>query len=275
MRLTLLASGSNGNALLVERGSLRLLIDAGLGPRRLQHRLEPLGLTAADITHCLLTHAHDDHAAGLPALIKRQPELEVLATRAAGRLLPPEARRRVRPLVAGRSIALGGLAITPVAAAHDGAGAVSLRLDSSEGAVGLAIDLGSYGAPTLDLLRGCRVLVVESNHCPRLLAHGPYPGYLKRRVAGPLGHLSNGQCRALLEEVVHDGLERVLLAHLSAVNNRPEAIWAELDELRRAFPAGTFQLGSREEALPPIILDELEPGARSRGGRRGQLALPF
>ena len=209
----------------------------------------------------------------------------VLATRTAGRLLPPEARRRLLPLVAGRATAVAGLAVTPVAAAHDGAGAVSLRLDASEGAVGIAIDLGSYGAPTLDLLRGCRVLVVEANHCPRLLAHGPYPGYLKRRVAGPLGHLSNGQCRALLEEVVHDGLERVLLAHLSAVNNRPEAIWAELDELQRAFPAGAFLLGSREDSLPPLDVgassrplppgDDLAPGRRTRGGPRGQMALPF
>jgi phosphoribosyl 1,2-cyclic phosphodiesterase len=271
MRLTLLASGSNGNALLLERGSLRVLVDAGIGPRRLQRRLEPLGLRAADISHCLLTHAHDDHVAGLPALIKAQPELEVIATRAAARLLPVDARRRLRPLLPGRALVLGDLTISAAAAAHDAPGAVCLRLDSPDGAAGLAIDLGSYDDATRELLRGCRALMLEANHCPRLLAQGPYPGYLKRRVAGPLGHLSNLQCRGLLEDVLHDGLEHVLLAHRSAVNNSEEAIWDVFGELRRGLPGTTFALGSRAAALPSI-----EVGAPASGRSaclRGQLPL--
>ena len=267
MRICLLASGSNGNALLVERGSLRLLVDVGLGPRQLQSRLEPLGLRPADINHCLLTHAHDDHAAGLSALIEKQPELVVLATRAAGRQLPAEARRRVRPLQSGRAVSFGGLTITAAAASHDSPGTVCLRLEASEGALGIAIDLGSYDESICNLLRGSRALVVEANHCPRLLADGPYPGYLKRRVAGPLGHLSNAQSRALVDEVMHDGLEQLMLAHLSAVNNRAERIWETFAELRRALPPGAIVLGSREAALPPFELGE---PARPR---RGQMTL--
>jgi len=273
MRLSLLASGSNGNALLIERGPVRLLVDAGLGPRRLQRRLEPLGLRAADLTHCVVTHAHDDHAAGLPALIKQQPDVVVLATRAAGRLLPPEARRRLRPLAPGRTVGVGGISVSAVAAAHDSPGTVCLRLEATEGALGIAIDLGDHDVAVRDLLGGCRALVVEANHCPKLLAGGPYPPYLKRRVAGPLGHLSNEQCRALLEGVLHGGLERVFFAHLSAVNNSPEAVWAAMGELRHAFPSGALVLGSREAALPPVELTGI--AVHAGGGSQGQLSLPW
>ncbi len=270
MRLSLLASGSNGNCCLVEDGETRLLIDAGIGPRVLARRLEPLGLAPSDLTHCVLTHAHHDHVAGLAGLIKRQPELAIYVSSAACEHLPAEARRRARRFHPGESFAIGPLTVTPHGAAHDAPGAVCLRLEGHGARLGYATDLGGYSHGTVELLSGLDALVVEANHCPTMLRVGPYPAYLKRRVAGPRGHLSNQQCHRLLDEVMHPGLRHVLLAHLSAVNNAPQAVWAELDELVRGAPRGTFSLGSRQEALPRV---EVVPGARATA--RGQLALPI
>jgi phosphoribosyl 1,2-cyclic phosphodiesterase len=268
LRVCLLASGSNGNSCLVEAGPTRLLVDVGLGPRTLARRLAPLGLDPAGITHVLLTHAHDDHVSGLADLVARHPEVAVLATGPAIRELPRDLRRRCRELHPGLAVPLGPLVATPFAVSHDSPGTVGFRLESPAGVLGYATDLGSHDAGTVAALAGARLLVVEANHCPRLLAAGPYPPFLKRRVAGPRGHLSNDQCRDLLERVLHPGLDHVLLAHVSAVNNSAAAVRAAVAPLQGAAPAVRFAVGSRRGPLPPIVLSDPATPAR-------QLPMPW
>jgi phosphoribosyl 1,2-cyclic phosphodiesterase len=273
MRICLLASGSNGNCCLVEAGELRLLIDVGIGSRRLTARLEPLGLTPADISAVLVTHAHDDHIGGLEQLIARQDELAVYATNGAARALPEAARRRTRRFRVGQSLRVGPLSVFSFTAPHD-APNVCFRVEGPTGSVGYATDLGHYDAAIVDALSAAEVVIVEANHCPTMLARGPYPRYLKRRVAGPFGHLSNQQCRELLERVIHRRTRHVILAHLSEVNNAPVAVRAELEELLDGLPG--WELGSRSAALAPLLITGAPPPrAARRAPNARQLYLPF
>jgi phosphoribosyl 1,2-cyclic phosphodiesterase len=274
VRICLLASGSNGNACLVEARGVRLLVDAGLGPRRLAARLSPLGLQPASITDVLVTHAHDDHVAGLTALVDRQPELRLHATADTARELPAPLRRRVHRVRAGRPFDLGSLSILPFSVAHDAPGSLGFRVEGGAGAVGYATDLGRFDAATVEALRGCDALVVEANHCPTMLACGPYPRHLKRRVAGPLGHLSNQQSCRLLEAIIDGRTRHVILAHLSAVNNEPAVVRAVMAELVAATPDVTWAIGSRSGALEPLLLDGRRPRQRAAPATR-QLFLPF
>lgn len=255
MRYCLLASGSNGNACFVEEGGTRLLVDLGIGPRVLKWRLEPLGVAPAEMTDVLLTHEHVDHVRGLEGLLKRQPALVIHATRSTARRLPEVTRPHVRILHAGQAFDVGAFAVTPFLTSHDVDRSVGYRLEAEGIVFGYATDLGTFGQRVVEGLTSAHALVVESNHCPQRLATGPYPVDLKRRVAGNRGHLSNEQCRSLLERVVHPGLRHVTLAHLSAENNTPALALAAMEPLRMAQPQIHWAVGSRTEALPPMTLD--------------------
>jgi phosphoribosyl 1,2-cyclic phosphodiesterase len=252
MRYCVLASGSNGNACLVEAGDTKLLIDLGIGPRVLKWRLEPLGLRPRDIDHLLVTHEHTDHVRGIEHLLKRQPDLQIHATRGTIGGLPPEARKRAVPLPS--TLTIDALTIHPFRTSHDGAESVGFRLEAGGYALGFATDLGCFCRDTIRHLTGCDGLVVESNHCPDLLRTGPYPPFLKSRVGGRQGHLSNRQCRDLLEKIAHPGLRHVTLAHLSEKNNTPEAALCCVSELFSNAEAPELTTGQRRSALPPVDL---------------------
>lgn len=274
MRICLLGSGSNGNACLVEAGGRRLLVDAGLGPRILAARLRPLGLTAADLTDVLLTHEHVDHVSGLPGLLKRQPDLVIHATRGTRAGVDPDVRPHVRAFIPGRVLRLGDLRIHPFRVSHDAREPVGYRIEAPEAGLGYATDLGVHGDAVIRALSGLDALVIESNHCPERLARGPYPPRLKRRVAGPGGHLSNEQCRGLLGAVLHPGLRFVAFAHLSEVNNAPELVSATHAPLLGELPEEAWAVGRRDGAL-----DAVSVGGNGRaappGGPAGQLGFPW
>jgi phosphoribosyl 1,2-cyclic phosphodiesterase len=275
MRLALLASGSNGNACYLEVGETRLLIDVGIGPRTLASRLAPLGIEVSQLTDLLLTHAHHDHLDGVAGLLARQPELAIHATAGTTRHLPREARRRTHRIKGGQSFAVGALTVVPFAVSHDAPGPVGFRIESGEGRLGYATDLGKFDAATVAALSEVELLVVEANHCPQQLAAGPYPRALKRRIAGPEGHLSNQQCRLLLERLLHPRLAYVALAHLSEANNTAAAAEDVVADLRRATPGTSWALGSRSGALPAVELDARSPAPAPAPSRGRQLVLPI
>lgn len=250
-----------------------MLVDLGIGPRVLKWRLEPLGVVPAEVTHVLLTHEHVDHIRGLEGLFRRQPALVIHATRSTARRLPEPLRPRVQTLRAGQALDIGCFVVTPFITSHDVDRSVGYRLEADGAVFGYATDLGTFGQRVVDGLSGADALVVESNHCPDRLAKGPYPAQLKRRVAGNRGHLSNEQCRSLLERVSHPGLRQVTLAHLSAENNTPALAMAAMEPLKESQPQIQWALGSRSESLPPITL-----GGTTEGSPRkiaGQLQFPI
>jgi phosphoribosyl 1,2-cyclic phosphodiesterase len=236
VNLTVLASGSKGNSIYVATPGVRLLIDAGLSARELERRLERIGVRAADLDAVVITHEHRDHVSGLGPLSRRY-RLPVFLNRATHRNLPDQVGGLTDcvEFTTGRSFSVADLTIHPFSLSHDAADPVGLTLVNGESKVGICTDLGKATRLVHHHLQECRVLLLEANHDVGMLTKGPYPWSLKQRIRSASGHLSNEEARELLARVLGETLERVILAHLSEVNNRPEAALEAFAEVRRTW----------------------------------------
>lgn len=254
MRYCVLGSGSNGNSCVVKHESAVILVDAGLGPLVLKKRLGSMGISLQEITHVLLTHEHWDHTRGLKGLCKRCPGIVVGGTRGTLSRLDPEIEAERSVLSPKRAFSIHGITVHSFSTSHDSADSLAFRIESPGGVLGLATDLGTYDDSIVEALKGANGLVLEANHCSRMLDIGPYPAFLKRRVAGEAGHLSNAQCRNLLEHILPSNpAVSVTFAHISAVNNAAHNLWKTLSPL---FPdakkPANWNLGDRRKALAPV-----------------------
>lgn len=249
MRICLLASGSRGNAVYIESGSTRLLVDAGLSARAVTSRLEAIGVEAESLDAVFVTHEHRDHCQGLGPLARRfslpvyiHPEtLKALGD--IGRL--PE----VREFDTSEPVVLNGLAIEAFPITHDATHTVGFTFAGEEGKIGFATDLGMVTRLVRQRLSECRVLILESNHDEQMLMKGPYPWPLKQRVRSNHGHLSNRDAAQLLQELLWHGLEGVFLAHLSETNNQPQLAFRHAQQILAAQTScdPRLHVGSQEQ----------------------------
>jgi len=225
LQVTVLGSGSRGNALLVEGSGGTVLIDAGYGPRALQQRLDAAGKSREAIQALLLTHEHVDHASGAPAVSAKWGVTVHATPRTLAALdaLPDGPPLHRAALAENGASVVAGFEVTHCAVPHDAADCRALRLtDVASGAsMAVVLDCGALTSSLVRFLSAADLLVVESNHDSEMLANGPYPRVLKQRIRGGRGHLSNAQTGELLAAVAHRGLQGVLLAHLSETNNTP------------------------------------------------------
>ena len=228
LRFKNLGSGSTGNATVVEGRSgsqvRRLLIDCGLGIRQLQTRLAQAQLQVEELDALFITHEHSDHigCAQTLALRFRIPVWMSEGTYAA--LGAPDLDGLLRVAHDMEAIDMGAFEARPFTVPHDAREPLQLCCTDGNRAWGLMTDVGHVTAHALSNLAGVHALVLESNHDPDLLARSAYPDFLKRRVAGQHGHLSNAQAAAALAVLRHDRLNTVVAAHLSERNNRPELV---------------------------------------------------
>ncbi len=236
LRFTSLASGSGGNATLVEARSshhdrpTRLLVDCGLTLRRLTAALAERGCTPADLDAVFVTHEHSDHLGGVLALQRRHG---TPVWTSAGTWLAALARAGKTTPVAhtashGVGITIGALQLLPFAVPHDAAEPLQLVCRAGDARLGIVTDLGEPNAEVARALQGCDALLLECNHDRTMLDGGPYPVWLKRRIGGVRGHLANEQSAALLDACRHAGLRHVVAAHLSLRNNQPARALAAL-----------------------------------------------
>ncbi len=222
MRVWVLGSGSRGNAVLLECGGTRVLIDAGFPPNILALRLAKIGVAPESIEAVVLTHEHTDHVKGAAASAKRWG-WAVYSTAGTLAGTPSLAGSGVNVFEAGATIALSRLEMETVRTPHDAAESVALvaTCRGSGARVGVAYDLGVVTAPVRRAMRDLDVLVLEANHDDAMLQSGPYPAFVRDRIAGRFGHLSNGAAAELARESVHADLGHVVLAHLSENCNDP------------------------------------------------------
>ena len=218
-----LASGSSGNALLLSRGESHLLLDAGISCRRITASLRELGLEPGTLSAILITHTHTDHIAGLQTLLKRCGA-PVFATERACQELAwrlPDADSRLEVLDFGVSQSIGEFSVTAIHTSHDAPGSCGYRLDTDDGAVGVLTDTGYVTDEAADALLGVDLAVLEANHDIETLRSGPYPYYLKQRILGPQGHLSNVDAARFAAALAESGASEIILTHLSRENNTP------------------------------------------------------
>lgn len=221
VRVCLLASGSKGNSLFIETDETRILIDVGLSAREIVRRLAVIGVDASDLDGVFVSHEHVDHVRGVDVL-SRKFHIPVHISYPTHQKVREGIRGfEVVEFESGYSFCFRDLLIDPFTITHDACDPVGFTIECRDGKVGIATDLGIATRLVSDKLKGCRVLVIESNHDEEMLMDGPYPWHLKQRIKSRHGHLSNNDSAALLAEVLHPGLEGLFLAHLSEVNNDP------------------------------------------------------
>lgn len=220
MRIIPLASGSLGNATLVETARTRLLIDAGLPIDELERRLQSVGAPPKSIDALFVTHRHHDHIRAATAMAARH-RTRIWATPRTARALGSEAHRRIRRIAPLASFVQDDLELCAIPLSHDAPETCALRVDDGHCRYGHATDLGVFDELLIERLGLCEALLLEFNHDRALLAAGNDPPELKARILAPTGHLANDDAAALLARLVQPRLRCVWLAHLSRRNNRP------------------------------------------------------
>jgi phosphoribosyl 1,2-cyclic phosphodiesterase len=261
LRVTILGSGSRGNAILVETADARLLVDAGFSGRDLERRLAAAGVDPASITALLVTHDHGDHTRGMGVAARRWKVplyLTDLTRNVCRELL--DGTEDVRPYTSAAAVEVGGLTVTPFLTVHDAIDPVAVTVtETATGEkLGIATDLGRATASVRHALRGCDLLVLESNHDEVMLRESHYPWSVKARIGGSHGHLSNRAAAELVGELYHDGLCAVVLAHLSENANAPslahEVVGHALERLRYT---GSLAVAPQEQPHETIDVTRL------------------
>lgn len=235
--MCVLASGSRGNSIYLEGGGAKVLVDAGLCGRELTSRLESAGAEPDSLDAIIVTHDHRDHTSGVGVMARRY-KLPVFAAyktvKASERIWGKV--EEVFEIEAGSLFAVKDLEFYPFSTPHDSVQSMGFIFRAGEKKGGIATDLGFVTRLVRESLKRCNLLVVESNHDEEMLMDGPYPWYLKQRIKGKMGHLSNAECAGLLDDVYHDGLQGVVLAHLSEINNNPETAYRSvLGRMKKRF----------------------------------------
>lgn len=223
MRFAALASGSRGNALLVEAGGSVLMVDCGLPCRELESRLAALGCAPGDVTALLITHEHGDHVRGAVPFARRH-RVPVWATPGTVRAVGAPDDVRVSTLCIDRPLSVGGITIEPFTVPHDAREPCQFVFSAGRRRLGVLTDAGHITAHIGERLAGCDALALECNHDTDALAQSRYPPAVKARVASSYGHLNNVQAAGFLEAGVNGGLQWVAALHLSERNNSPERV---------------------------------------------------
>jgi phosphoribosyl 1,2-cyclic phosphodiesterase len=263
--VSVLASGSRGNCALLATSTTRILVDAGLSGRETRKRLRALGERAEEISAILITHEHSDHVAGLQRLATKLnvPVFLTAPTHQAWRRAVRDQQGTVPELPksehfsAGRAFRVGDIDVMPFTIPHDAADPVGFTFRAEGVKVGFATDLGYMPASVRDHLRGCSVLVMESNHDVEMLRSGPYPWSVKQRVMSRVGHLSNDALAEFFSSDYDGGAEYVVLAHLSEQNNHPEIARAAAEQAlggRQGLWHNRVLLASQTDVLEAIRL---------------------
>ncbi len=254
MRVVSLASGSSGNALLVEAGPAgrtKLLVDAGLSARLIGVRLRTLGVHPAHLQGILITHEHSDHVAGLPVLTTRFA-LPVIADPRTHKAISDISLPMTIALPIGSHCTIGDIKITSFPTSHDAVAPCGYLLSAGGCRVCLVTDSGEVTPAMLDVMQQADLLILEANHDRQRLIRGPYPHHLKQRILSSTGHLSNDQAaNAVLRTWPADGIRWLWLAHLSRTNNTPTLA---LNSIRASLQAAGANLTQMHiSTLPPSM----------------------
>lgn len=227
MKLCAIASGSDGNCVYVGSDTTHILVDAGISGKRTELGLNSFNVSCKELDGILITHEHIDHICGL-GVLSRKYHVPIYATK-----LTIEAIKKAKNVGAiddslfcvikqDEPFQIKDLTCNPMKISHDAVDPVGFRISKGDKKLAIATDLGTYNDYTISCLEGMDMLYLEANHDVNMLQVGAYPYYLKQRILGDKGHLSNELSAKLLTKLVHRNLQGVMLGHLSKENNIPE-----------------------------------------------------
>jgi phosphoribosyl 1,2-cyclic phosphodiesterase len=223
LEVTVLASGSSGNALLVRSGDCAVLVDAGLSARRLAVGLEACGIEPGALSGILLTHEHGDHTRGLKVFVAKYGVPVFANPLTADHLKRAGIEARWNLFASGSGFALANMEILPFSVPHDAADPVGFVLRCNGKGFAVLTDLGYATRQVVESVRGVHAMLIETNHDEALLqGDTKRPWSVKQRILSRHGHLSNAAAAEVVAEVATDALQHVLLGHLSRDCNSPE-----------------------------------------------------
>ena len=234
-------SGSSGNCYYLYTETDSLLIDAGVGIRTLKKHFRNYGLTLDKVRHILVTHDHADHVKsvgslstdyGLPVYSTRKVHEGIGRNYCVRKKISPDL---VRIIDKGVPFTVGEFRITPFGVPHDSTDNVGYQVEWGDVTFCLITDVGHITDEMRQFIGRANYLVVEANHSVEMLQQGHYPQYLKERILGPTGHLSNDDCARALAENASEGLRHVWLCHLSEENNHPELARKTVEQILRSY----------------------------------------
>ncbi|MGI6756210.1 MAG: MBL fold metallo-hydrolase [Atopobiaceae bacterium] len=293
IHLSILASGSKGNAALVQGPAGLVLIDCGISRKALRDRMCQMGYEPQELTAIILTHEHTDHISGL-RVFSKDVSVPIYATAGTAAHLTQLALP-LRLISHDETLFMAGMRITCFPTSHDVGDPIGLRFDVTEhsvsadapteaapapaesapagekifspganadevlDALGWMTDTGYVTEQAFSALRGCRILGIEANHDPQMLAHSPYPAAVRKRIAGDRGHLSNDQCAEALDALVTHETETVVALHLSEKNNRPSLALAALAKPLDAVCDGSGEARSKDGLLSVCVASQTSP----------------
>ncbi len=253
IHLSVLASSSKGNATVLSDGDTHLMIDAGISALRIRRGLEECGLSVNQLSGIFLTHEHTDHTCGL-GVLSRKDSLRLYCSRYLCRDLskaaPHAALTCIEP---GSKIQVGTFNITPFSVSHDALDPMGFLVECGGARLGYITDTGRIPSGVSSLLRQVDALYVESNYDPDMLRNSDRSRSLIERISGTWGHLSNQQASSFVQELVHPGLQHVILGHLSQECNTPDLAFQSMNEvLSRAGVHTRLHVASPNQRLPWI-----------------------
>ncbi len=234
MKFCSLYSGSSGNCLYLEDNDTKILIDAGVSGKRVEENLKKIQVRPEEISALLITHDHIDHIKGVGVLSRRynipiyanQGTWDV-AQKGLGKISP----ENMVIFHSNQEVIINGLSILPFHIHHDAKEPVGFSVRNGKNKIGIITDTGKVTAEIMVCLQDCDLAIIESNHDVGMLKVGRYPYYLKKRILGDEGHLSNEDASKIILKLVKNGLKKVLLAHLSEENNFPELAYETTSSL--------------------------------------------
>ncbi|MDE6873190.1 MAG: MBL fold metallo-hydrolase [Lachnospiraceae bacterium] len=227
MRLCSIASGSSGNCIYIGEKNTHVLVDVGISAKRIEEGLAAISVLPEELSAIFITHEHTDHVQGLWAF-ERKHKVPVYATEHTldtymrTKKEPDFLAERLINVTYDQKITIGALTVHPFKISHDAACPVCYTFSAGAEKIGMATDLGCFDEYTLEALKDCGLLYLESNHDENMLLVGKYPYSLKQRILGSSGHLSNDAAAELAGRLLHEGLKYIVLGHLSRENNYPE-----------------------------------------------------
>ena len=263
MRLCSIASGSSGNCIYAGSDDTHLVIDAGISGKRIEQGLNGLGLTTCELQGVLVTHEHSDHIGGL-GVVARKSGIPIYATEGTiNAIKRSSCLGKIDPglfvrVKADEPFMVGDIRVTPIATSHDAAEPVAYLMENGSKRAAVVTDLGVYDEYIVDRIKELDVLFLEANHDIRMLQVGSYPYYLKQRILGDKGHLSNENSGRLLGEVLHDNFKVVMLCHLSKENNYEELAYEtvrlEVNLGDNPYNAGDFPIKVAKRDVPSEVI---------------------
>lgn len=229
MKVCVLSSGSKGNSTLVITDKVKILIDLGTTTSYVEAALNNLNVDVKEISHILITHSHADHIKGLKVFIKRYNPV-ILVTEDMKNVLEKELGNFRYEYYEDKKTIIDDLTVNVIKTSHDAEESIGFVLTNNNSSMVYITDTGYINQKYFKILSNNNLYVLESNHDIKMLMDGPYPYYLKQRVQGDKGHLSNKQASDYLCKFIGDNTRKIVFAHISEHNNSYEKVIETFNE---------------------------------------------